>query len=87
MTPDVLTKFGEQLHEMCTNVEDMQKLMEALGQAQEGLTKSNAAMHFSGALNTCAARNDNSSFALYKILHSLNPEYGSAFCSCITQTS
>ena len=82
MTAGVLTKFAEQLYpKLISNVEDVQKLMKALGQPQESCTQSTAAMHLSGALLTCAALKENSSSALYEILKSVNPEYGSAFCT------
>ena len=84
MTAEVLTKFGEQLYpKHIRSVEDVQKLMKALGQPQERCTPSTAAMHLSGALLTFAALNENSSFALYEILHGVNPEYGSAFSTYI----
>ena len=60
-------------------MEDVQKLLEALGQPQESCTQFTAAMHLSGALLSCAALKENSSFALYEILNDVNPEYGSAF--------
>ena len=84
MTAEVLFKFAKQLHpEHISSVEDAQKLMEALGQPQKILTQSTDAicMHLSGALLTCAASKENSSFALYEILNGVNPEYGNAFCT------
>ena len=80
VTAEVLTKFAKQLYSKhISNVEDVQKLMEALGQPQKILTQSTAAMHLTGALLTCAASKENSSFALYEILNDVNLEYGKAF--------
>ena len=62
-------------------MEDVQKLLEALGQPQESCTQFTAAMHLSATLLTCAALKEKSSFALYETLKSVNPEYGSAFCT------
>ena len=82
MTEEVLIKFAKQLYpKHISSVEDMQKLMEALGHPQKILTQSTAAMHLSAALLTCAALKNSRSFALYEILKSVNPEYGSAFCT------